>query len=497
MGHELRLAWRGGEAKARWVRFLLFGALLLIMSGAGLPMGYVLRRHPLDLNEGAIIGTALGFGFILVMSFSTSLSFTAAGFIDRGDIELLLSSPLPMRRLLTVRLAATTVRSITLWLLLFGPPILAVACLAGPRWLNGILLLLDAGLIGTSISTWLAIVLFRILGRRQVKTTTTVITALSGLSMGFGPTLFNAHFGDAERAEKVGQFFDRAAALSFFSPESIGSLPARALLGEMGAALLLFIGALAFFLTTIALVAPSFATIATQAEAQRHRSAGTAPLRGFGGNLFRQLLVKNYRLLLRNHSLLLQILARTMAFIPLLVINLSHSGRSLDLAQIAGGVTLILGQAGGATVWAFIIAETQPDLLASSPHPAGLFRKSRLTAGLMPALILVVAAAVLMAGRSMLAGLAVLIMGTAACLSSAAINSMSRPVASRKSGGWNNAPRIPMSAQFTDFAGGFAWAAAAWCLANGSIWTPLPVWAGLSAVWLWRTISRRDNGETN
>lgn len=488
MRHELRLAWRAGEEKTRWVRLVLFGFVLLLMSGFGIPLGYLLRSHVPALNAFGIVGAAMAFVFITIMSFATSLSFTAASFIDRGDIDLLLSSPLPMRRLLTVRLSATALRSVVLWLFMFGPPFIAISYLAGPRWLNGLLLLADAALIGTSVSTWLAVGLFRVMGSRQVKSVTTVITTLSGLSMGLAPTLFNARFSGAERSQQMGKLFGQAAAMPIFSPTGLASLPARALFGDPIAALTLAALALAAFLATTWLTAPSFATIAVQGDPQRRPSTGNTPLRGFGGSLFRRLLIKDYRLLLRNHALLLQILARIIAFIPLLVINLSRPAHSFDLAQVAGAVTLVLGQAGGATVWAFIAAETQPDLLASSPHPASLFRKSRLTAALLPSLALVIAAAGAMRPYSAMAGLAVLSIGTAAGLSSAAINSVAKAVPGRR----GRPPRASLPAQFTDMGAGFCWAAAAWLLAKGSIWTPLPVWLGLSVVWLWREFSRRD-----
>jgi hypothetical protein len=304
------------------------------------------------------------------------------------------------------------------------------------------------------------------------------------------PTLFNARFNGAERGKEIGTLVDRIGALPLFAPDNIGSLPARVLYGQAGAALVAGAAALALFLATTWAMAPSFAAIAIQGDPQRRRPAGNAPLRGFGGALFGKLLLKDYRLLLRNHALMLQILARAVTFIPLLVINLSRHGDAIDLAQVAGALTLVLGQTGGATVWAFIAAETQPDLLASSPHPAGLFRKSRLVAGLLPSLVLVLTAGAVMATHSRLAALSILTIGTAACLSSAAINSLAKAVPGRR-GGWANVPRASLPAQFTDMAAGAAWAAAAWLLAKGSIWTPLPVWLGLSAVWLWREFSRR------
>lgn len=486
MAHEFRLAWRAGEEKGRWVKLLLILFLLVVMGGAGIPFGLMLRGQGPDLTPAAVIGAATAFAFILVMSFATSLSFTAASVVDRRDIDLLLSSPLPMRRLLTVRLTATALRSVALWLLMFGPSFLTIAFMAGPRWLCGLLMILIAGTIGTSLSTWVVMGLFRILGARQVKSVTTVITALSGLSMGLFSALFNARLGAAAGTHKAAGLFDHTAGLPFFAPDAVGSLPARVLFGGAGATLLLGSIALVLFLTTVRLLAPAFAKISIQGDQQRHRSAGNAPLKGFGGNLFRQCLIKDYRLLLRNHALLLQILARTIAFVPMLSINLARGG-GIDLPVLAGGVTLILSQAGGALVWAFIAAETQPDLLASSPHPAGLFRKSRLTAGMLPALTLVLAAAILMAPRNGLAGLSVLIMGTAACTCSAAINSLAKAVPGKR-----GVPRASLPAQFTDMASGAAWGAAAWLLAKGSIWTPVPVWLGLSAVWLWRELSRKE-----
>jgi len=483
MAHEIRLSWRAGGGRTRWIRLVLFSFVVLAMAGLGVPMGLALRDHHPNLGPAAVVGVGLAFGFVLVMAFSTSLAFTAAGFIDRGDIDLLLCSPLPVRRLLTARLAAVALRSISLWLFLFGPLFVAIACLAGARWLGGLTLLFDAGLTGTAVASWLIVGLIRVMGPKKVKSTTTIVTALSALSVGILPTLLNTQFGGPQRlARSFGH-------LPILSPDGFAAFPARALFGDPWAILALAAAALALFAATTWLLAPSFAIIATRSDSPSRRSAGTAPLRGFGGGLFPLLLAKNYRLLLRNHALLLQILARTVAFVPVLALNVSQSGGAMTSAKVVGALVLVLGQAGGATVWAFIAAETQPDLLASSPHPPALFRRVRLAAALLPALTLVLIAAAVFWRRSSLAGLSVLAMGAGACLSSAVINTTAR--AASRASRWSNTPRPSVGAQFADMIAGLCWSSAAYLLASGSIWTPLPVWLALSTIVLWREVTRR------
>jgi len=480
MKHEMRLTWRFGEDKSRPVRLLLGLAVLALMSLMGVPFGLLLRGHATAPNGLSVVACLIAFGFISVMSFSVALATISASFIDRGDLDLLLSSPLPMRRVLTVRLSAVAIRSVSVWLLLFGPAILITAAMAGPRWLGGLVLLLDAGLAGTSVASWLAIGLFRLIGPRKVKTVTTLVSALSGLSMGMIGPFLGRNFG----ARQV------SGVLPDVSPDSLLGLPAHVVYGDPLAGLVLTAFLLAVFLITTWRLAPTFARISARSEAMRRPSAGRAPLRGFGGGLFRLLLVKDYRLLLRNHALLLQILSRSLAFIPLLVINLSHAGLGARSAQIALAVTLVLGQVSGALVWAFSVAESQPDLLASAPIPPDLAQRSRLTAALMPALIFVLLAAGAVGAQNRLAGIAILVMATGAGLCSAAINVTAKASQVRRSA-WGGGVRPAVVATLTDMICSGFWCGGAYLLATGSIWCALPVWLGLSTVWLWREVTRR------
>jgi ABC-2 type transport system permease protein len=489
MAHELRLAWRAGGDKSRWARLALFGVMLLFIGGAGWPLGLVLREHQPPLIAIAVLAVALIFGFVTVMVFTTALSFVAASFVDRGDIDLLLSSPLPMRRPLTVRLVAAALRSIALWMFLFGPPVVIIACVAGPRWLGGLALLVTAALLGTTAASLLALGMFRVLGPKRVKTTATIITALSGLTMGLLPALSNVRMRGT--APLAAQLFNHAADLPALAPDSLLALPARAAFGDPLAAALLLGPALAVFLGSTWLLAPAFSVVATRGESVGRPTASKAPLRGFGTRLYPLLLIKDYRLLLRNHALLLQILARSIAFVPLLAINLSRAGHGISFAQIALAATLVLGQVGGALVWAFICAETQPDLLASAPLPARLAQRSRLAAALMPALALVLLVAAFVTTQSPRAGLAVLVMATGGCLCSAAINVTAKASPVRRSA-WGNAPRPSIAAVIADMIGCGFWSGAAYLLSTGSIWTALPVWLALSTVWLWREIVRRE-----
>ncbi len=480
MKHELRLTWRFGEDKSRPVRLLLGLAVLAVMSLIGIPFGLLLRGHAPSPDGLSVVVCGIAFSFFTIMSFSVALATIAASFIDRGDLDLLLSSPLPTRRVLTVRLSAVAIRSVSVWVLLFGPAVLVTAGMAGPRWLGGLALLLDAGLAGTSVASWLAIGLFRLIGPRRVKTVTTLVSALSGISMGMIGPFLGRDFGTRQAS----------GLLPDVSPNGLLGVPARIVYGDPIAGLALTVLMLAVFLVTTWRLAPTFARISTRGEALRRPSAGRAPLRGFGGGLFRLLLVKDYRLLLRNHALLLQSLSRSIAFIPLLAINLFHTGRATPASGVALAVTLVLGQTAGALIWAFMYAEQQTDLLASAPIPPGLAQRSRLIAALMPALASVLLAAGFGATQDRLAGIAILVMATGACLSSAAINVTAKASPVRRSA-WGGGPRPAVPAMLTDMICCGFWSGGAWLLATGSIWSALPAWLGLSTAWLWREVTRR------
>ena len=78
----------------------IFGVLMLAVGG---PMALFLRHVPVRQTPGLLMVLDL----ILLAVFSLMLSQTLAsaviGFYERGDLDLLLSSPLPPRRALTVR----------------------------------------------------------------------------------------------------------------------------------------------------------------------------------------------------------------------------------------------------------------------------------------------------------------------------------------------------------------------------------------------------------
>lgn len=486
MAHEMRLAWRVGEDRNRWARLALLAVLLTMMSLAGWPIGEVLRGRNPSLDGAGALMAAAGFCFVTFMAFMTALSFVAASFVDRGDIDLLLGSPLPRRRLLTVRLAAAALRSMALWLFLFGPPVVMASILAGPRWLGGLALLINAGLVGTAAASWVILGLFRALGARKGRTAATIASSVSGLAVGLVSGVSGA------RLPHGGENIDHLiASLGGLPADGLFALPARVLTGDAPAMAMFGLFSLGLFLGTAWLLAPSFAIVAARDDGQGRPSAGTAPLRGFGAKPVAMLLVKDYRLLLRNHALMLQILARSLAFVPLLAINLTQQRQMATLGNVALAGTLVLGQTAGSLVWAFASAETKPDLLASSPLPASLFRRTRLLASLLPAVALVLAGAALAASRVPLAGAAILSMGLGACLSSAVINSTAK-VSGRRSA-WGNAPRPATAAVFADMICTGLWGIAAMLIAQGSIWAALPVWLALSTVVLWREIARRGD----
>ena len=122
--HDLRLAGRdlraAGKRQRRTVGTVLLAvvALLHLLGFAMAPM--LARLHETDRARALLVGSfALAGAFALFLS--KAISEATDALFQRGDLDLLLSSPLPMRRVLTSRLLAIAVNAGFLPLLLVVP----------------------------------------------------------------------------------------------------------------------------------------------------------------------------------------------------------------------------------------------------------------------------------------------------------------------------------------------------------------------------------------
>jgi ABC-2 type transport system permease protein len=107
---------------------------------------------------------------------------------------------------------------------------------------------------------------------------------------------------------------------------------------------------------------------------------------------------KELRLLIRDPTLLSQVLLRTLYVLPLTAVLARNASRDavgpgglsgvLALAAGAGAVTFMAGQVAGSLAWITISAEDAPELLACAPVDGGFVRRAKLAATMVPVVLL-------------------------------------------------------------------------------------------------------------
>ena len=146
LGNELRLSFRGmkrGGARM-WI---VIGVLVLLMLVVGGPMAFFLGHVTIGETPAVIMMFDLVLLAVFTLILSQTLSATVIGFFERGDLDLLLSSPLPPRRILTVRALAIAIAPL-LWFVGLATILVIPAALAGQfRWLTVYPVLAALGLL--------------------------------------------------------------------------------------------------------------------------------------------------------------------------------------------------------------------------------------------------------------------------------------------------------------------------------------------------------------
>jgi ABC-2 type transport system permease protein len=229
--HELQLNLRGvTAARGAKVRLIVLGAILTIGTFAGgVPLALMLRRFPIEPNGFLDLSFDLAVVMIFTLILSQTLSATVLTFFERGDLELLLSSPMPPRRALAVKAVGVAMTPF-LWFALFLTPVAAPMALLGqPRWLADYLVLASISLLASAAGVSLAMALFRLIGARRTRSVGQLLAALIGAvfflvsqARTFMPDGGHAAIGRMARLIQSGAF-DPGAPLSW---------PARAVMGE-------------------------------------------------------------------------------------------------------------------------------------------------------------------------------------------------------------------------------------------------------------------------
>jgi len=391
--HELRLAWfnaSGGKEGAGGRRpgnaaigLALCGwaALHLLAWVAVSALAGVAGDDPrILLAISAVL--AGGAAFML----SSAIKSSVLVLFERSDLDLLLSSPLPSHSIFTVRLAGVAASTAAVYLFFLAPFAHAGLLQGQWRWLGIYPGVISVAVLCSCLAMLLTLGLVRVLGARRTRVVAQVIGALAGALLVIASQLHALSSRDTQG--RVREMLD-----GLLRQDGVGDLPlllpARAMLGEPLPLLLLAALAAGVFVLTARRTHRFFAHgLQLAASAARAGTARATPLTlRFGRSLFHTVVVKEWRLIVRDPHLLSQVLLQLLFLLPLFFLIFQRA--DVQVQALGAGLALLCGSLTGALAWVALSAEDAPDLLLVSPASQRTVRRAKLAAAIMPVLALV------------------------------------------------------------------------------------------------------------
>jgi ABC-2 type transport system permease protein len=490
LGHELRLTWRGWfgrrpDGKLRGLPQLIITLVfLMILSWAGVGVGFYLRDAPVQVNPTiAVIGLAVLAGLFTLMLSQTLLAAVNA-FYERGDLDLLLSSPVAPAKVLTVRAVSMAVSAATIFAILLAPLLIPIAVLGHPTWLAAYLVLAAIALAATGLGLLLALALMSSIGPRRTKTAAQLLAAVIGAAFFIVSQLQN--IVGQQTAGGIWSRTFRAVAGGELVLPGFAAWPARAALGEPGPLAAMVAAGVMIFAASVALVGRRFAADAAAAKGAETEGRRRGPVRAFRfrAGAFASLLSKEITLLWRDPAMMSQVLLRVLYIPPLLFVVLRNVGSgqaSPALAGGAAGLVFMAGQISASLSWITISAEEAPELLAMSPASPGVVWRAKLAAALFPVAILIGVPLVILAWFAPFIAAVAAIGCAASALSSGLVNIWLQKPANRRD--FRRRRSASVIATLCELFVAFLWGIAAFLVVTG-YWTLALVPAAVALILL-------------
>jgi ABC-2 type transport system permease protein len=491
--HELRLAWRGMGGKRLWILLLgggfIWGCLHLAIWGG--------MRGISAMAGGALPPTATVIaGGIFWLFVSIMLSQTVAhavtALFDRGDLDLLLSSPLSSRTIFTVRGLGIAISAMVLPAFLLSPLAHVGLFVGRPGMVAVYPVVMAVALFCAAVGMALTMALVKLLGARRAKVAAQIFAALVGAGF-FLISQVQTILPRASRDAFVAWFRHAIETGGLFAPESLLWTPVRAMQGEWLPLTVVIAVAVGAFCVVVNLahhrfVAGSQESISGGRTGKTGKVETAAP--AFSGRLVRVLIVKEWKLLVRDPQIISQTLLQILYLIPLMFVAF-RGERSAWL--IIPGFVMIGSMLAGNLAWLTIAAEEAPELVGIAPVPIARIRWIKAMAAVLPVLALLVPLALWWLTRDPGAALVLLFCCTGG-MASAAICHIWNP---RRGDRRNMKQRYKESkvVGIIETLGSLGWAGMAVAMNGHWLWLPLPMIlaaAGPASAWIMGRAARRD-----
>jgi ABC-2 type transport system permease protein len=343
-------------------------------------------------RTGFLLLMAGGILFILPWMIAQSLTSATRALYARGDLDLLLSSPVSARSVLASRafvIVMETVGSV----LVFLSPLINMCALSGrPQWLAVYPTVLAGGFLAAALGIGMAVGLFTLVGPRRTRLFSQILATFIGaifllglqaLSV-VGPEVRQGLIAALETA-RPGEAMNTASALW---------LPVWAAMGDVAALIQWVVLSLAAFALAASTLGPKFAisvvlsssgtSSGSASRSARMPGSGRMPLR-FKTALGTAIRFKEWRLLRRDPWLSSQLALQIVYTLPVAVVLMRNQGPDGNMAlAIAPALVVIASQLSASLAWLAVSGEEAREFLATAPVSQTVQQQRKLEAIAIP-----------------------------------------------------------------------------------------------------------------
>ncbi|MCZ6637127.1 MAG: permease [Alphaproteobacteria bacterium] len=401
----MRLFWRdwvylltAGRANRLTVLIIALGIFIGLMHVLAVAIIAPLAAAGIAVDKATLVIVTGGLFLATTTMISQAMDSVTRAFYSRGDLDLILSSPVPPNRIFAVRMVAIALTTTVLSVVIAGPFINALAIFAGARWLAAYGAIIALGAASTGFALVLTIGLFRSIGPKLTRTISQIISALIGAAFVIGVQVAAIlSIGNYSRFSMLS-----SEPVMAMAPDITSAMwwPARAAMGDIAAFFVLALICLSVLGLVIIASAEKFGDhvitasgIAFGAAKRQSRHRRFAPL-----TPRRALRRKEWMTLRRDPWLISESLMQILYLVPpALLLWLTYAEHVGSLLIIVPVMVMSAGQLAGGLTWLAVSGEDAPQLVGSAPVSPGAIIAAKIEA---------VLAAIALVFAPLLAGLA-------------------------------------------------------------------------------------------
>ena len=388
--HDMRLSWRGFSATLGAVggRYALAIALVtaIVLHAVAVPLSGWLS--PMLMDETAkrpVVAAVLTCTFTWLLA--QSLFGAARTLYVRGDLDLLLGSPLPPHRIIAAKAIGLATGCIGSLAFICLPIANAGAAYQSLSWLSVYPLLLSFALAASALGLSLAIALFGLLGARRARLWTQMTGAFIAGAFVLGAQIV-AMLPSARR-QGVSDWFASHIHADAQGPLSLMRLPIDAFHGDPVALAVLLTFGLTAFASANLFLGRRFADLSLIAAGSGSAPESAAdrdrPIR-FREGLERNMWRKEWRLLARDPGMFAQLALQIIYTVPVAVVLLRNESLPAVFA-LSPTIVVIAAQISASLAWLTVSGEDAPELIATAPVHGGTVDRAKLQSVALPVLL--------------------------------------------------------------------------------------------------------------